>query len=72
MSVFVGVVLSRLGRSTAGAHMQSVRACAVETHFSISWLFLETAPNKNNLRAPFGYHFRLKSWFHVKKNVQNK
>ena len=29
------LTLRRLGRSTAGAHMQSVRAWAVETRFSV-------------------------------------
>ena len=33
----VDVMLSCLRRSTAGAHLQSVHACAVQTHLSISW-----------------------------------
>ena len=46
---FFDMILSRRVRSTAGAHTQSVPACAVETHFSISRLFLKTAPEKISL-----------------------
>ena len=42
----LGVIVCHLGRSMAGAHMQSVRTCAVETNFSIFVFVLKTAPKQ--------------------------
>ena len=50
-----------LGCSTTRVHMQSVRACGVEAHFSIFSLLLKTASK----RVPFGVHFG--DHFHGKK-----
>ena len=44
ISLFFFVILGQPGRSTVWADMQSVHACAVETHFSIFSLLLKTTP----------------------------
>ena len=64
------VILNHLGRSTVGAHVQSVRACAVETYLSILWLCRKTAPKQVNFGFHFPYRFRLKSSFGVQKGCR--
>ena len=58
IGVLLDVILSCLGRSTTGTHMQSVRACANETNFSVFWGSLETDPNRVTFGLHFGNHFR--------------
>ena len=48
--LFFSPLLGRPGRSTAGAHMQSAHACAVETHFSVFGVCSKKPPR----RAPLG------------------
>ena len=48
------VISSSLGRSAAGAHMQSIRACAVETHFSnFSGTAIQKSPSGSNIATCF-------------------
>ena len=51
------MILGRAGRSTVWAHMQSVRACEVETHFSIFSHFLKTAPKNVHFGSILGTIF---------------
>ena len=52
--------------------MQSVRACAVETHFSVFFLFLKTAPKRDEYGVHFGDHFHGKSQFCVNKEMRER
>ncbi len=54
VSFFCCVISGRPGRSTLWGQMQSVRACAVETHFTIFSYFLKTAPKSVNFEFILG------------------
>ena len=56
---FFNVIMCRLGNSAAGAHMRSVRAFVIKTHFSISWFVLETAPKQ--VTSGLHYDYRVRS-----------
>ena len=72
ISVFFCVILGRPGRSTVWAHMQSVRACAVETHFSIFVHFLKTTPTSVHFGFILGTIFIENLDFVRKKECQQK
>ena len=69
---FVG----RPGRSTRGAHMQSVHACAVQTHFFVFSFFLKIWSLKGAHGVKFGVYFSVFVDISVKngasKNVSKK
>ena len=60
----------RPGRSMGWAHMQSVRAGAVETHFFVFALFLKNRFQKTSFWIHFGDIFHPKLHFWVKKGLQ--
>ena len=57
-------------RSKGWAHMQSVRAGAVQTNFSIFTLFLKKSFQKTSFWIHFGGNFNQKSQFWVKNGFQ--
>ena len=59
----------RPGRSMGWAHMQSARACAVETHFFVFAFFLKIRLHMTSFWFHFGTVFRPQSQFWVKKRV---
>ena len=70
--MFFCVILGRFGRSTVWAHMQSVRACAVETHFSIFFHFLKTAPKSVHFGFILGQFFIENLDFVWKKDAKKR
>ena len=67
---FLRSFLRHLGHCMAWAHMQSVRACAVETHFSIIYLFSKKAPKRPPLRLILATIFEQKVALGRTKEVQ--
>ena len=59
----------RPGRSMGWAHMQSARACAVETHFFVFAFFLKIRLHMTSFWFHFGTVFRPQSQFWVKKRA---
>ena len=68
MSLFSGI-LGRIERSWGWAHMQSVHACAVQTHFSLFAFFSQKRFHGESKIGQFGVTFHQKSYFCVKKGV---
>ena len=69
---YVPVFLRFLGhpeRSTGRAHMQSVRACAVQTHFSVFEVRLKKRFLKSAISVNFGAIFAAKFELYVKKRA---
>ncbi len=62
---FVG----RRGRFVGWVHMQSVHACAVETHFSVFAVFLKTCSLKGANGVKFGVDFGVFVEISVKKGA---
>ena len=69
--LFFYVILGRPGRSTEWAQMQFVRACVVETHFSISLIFCKQLPKVSTLDH-FVNHFHRKSSFCANERLRKK
>ena len=53
-------ILGRIEQSTGWAHMQSVHAGAVQTHFSIFTCFLKNSSQQTSFGVHFGDNFRQK------------
>ena len=62
-------VLGRRGRFVGWVHMQSVHACAVETHFSVFAVFLKTCSLKGANGVKFGVEFGVFVEISVKKGA---
>ena len=63
------VSLGRIGHSMRWAHVQSVHACAVQTHFSVFAFFLEGAAQKMVKWFRFGFMFEHKCALGAKKGT---
>ena len=67
--VFCSSILGRLEGSRGWAHMQSVHACAAQTHFSVFVFLLKKSFLKSVHWVRFGVIIRVKCYICVKKNA---